>query len=103
MSEDLLAHLSQIFAANPAVIARWWRMRPDRVVERISREALGYRLRDRSFHGEVQDLGGQDDAPVPLDPRILEDDTVDLEFSDRLAYDEPRSIPARSEIRRKIV
>ena len=101
LSEDLLAHLSQIFAASPAVIARWWRMRPDRVVERISREALGYRLRDQSFHGEVQDLPGLlVDAPVPLDPEILEDDTADFEFSDRLAYDEPQSIPARSEIRR---
>jgi Fic family protein len=55
LSEDLLAHLSQIFAVTTAVIARWWRMRPDRVVERISREALGYRLRDWSSHGETQD------------------------------------------------
>jgi hypothetical protein len=101
LSEDLLAHLSQIFAASPAVIARWWRMRPDRVIERISREALGYRLCDRSFHGEVQDLAGlHDDAPVLLDPKLLEDDTADFEFSDHLAYDEPQCIPARSEIRR---
>ncbi len=76
-------------------------MRPDRVVERISREALGYRLRDQSFHGEVQDLAGlHDDAPVLLDPKLLEDDTADFEFSDHLAYDEPQCIPARSEIRR---
>jgi Fic/DOC family len=101
LSEDLLAHLSQIFAARPAVIARWWRMRPDRVVERISREALGYRLRDRSFHGEAQDLAGlRVDAPVLLDPKILEDDTADFEFSDYLADDGFQSIPARSEIRR---
>jgi len=99
LSEDLLAHLSRIFAASPAVIARWWRMRPDRVVERVSREALGYRLRDRSSHAGAQDLADLlVDAPGLLDS--LEDDTADLELSHHLAHDEPRSIQAPSEIRR---
>jgi hypothetical protein len=88
LPEDLLAHLSQIFAASPAVIARWWRMRPDRVVERVSREALGYRLRDRSGHSEAHDLADLlADARVLLDS--LEDDTADSEISHPPAHDGP--------------
>ena len=75
LSEQTLVVLSEMFGATPAAIARWWRMRPGGVVQRITREALGYKLRGRNPNGETPDL--VDPAPevtLLLSSRILDDE-----------------------------
>jgi len=45
LPDGTLQRLSKIFGARSAVIERWWRMRPDRVIGKLIGEANGYRLR----------------------------------------------------------
>jgi fido (protein-threonine AMPylation protein) len=45
LSVGALECLGKIFGSSAAVIARWWRMRPDRVIDKLLTEQGAYRVR----------------------------------------------------------
>jgi Fic family protein len=57
ISEGAVQSLSRIFGARPAVIARWWRMRPDSVIEKLTLEKQGYGLRGRPVTDDTAAAG----------------------------------------------
>ncbi len=56
LSDNTALDLGEIFGAKPDVIRRWWRMRPDRVIERLMGEKLGPEPRDWPCWGEPNEL-----------------------------------------------
>jgi len=56
LPDRLIGDLGEIFGARPEVIGRWWSMRPDGVIAKLTVEAGGHKLRGWPFWWERSDF-----------------------------------------------